>query len=69
MGTLAFICPASRQEVWTGIEMDPTTFTSLRGEHVRCPHCLQLHQLSEVRAWIAPENRTGILPDEGTAAA
>jgi hypothetical protein len=67
MGTLVFVCPATGQEVSTGIEMDPATFAGLRREDARCPYCLQLHRLNELRAWIA-EDRSGAVPDEGAAA-
>jgi hypothetical protein len=63
MGTLIFVCPASGQEVPTGLEMDPETLVSLRNETVRCPHCHATHRLSDVRASIA--QRSDILSDEG----
>ena len=63
MGTLIFVCPASGQEVPTGLEMDPETLVSLRNENVRCPHCHATHRLSDVRASIA--QRSDILSDEG----
>jgi hypothetical protein len=59
MGTLVFICPATGEEVATGVEMDLPTFAHIRDESVRCPFCLQLHRLSELEAWIAGED---ILP-------
>ena len=47
MGTLVFICPATGDEVSTGIGMKVETFESLKAETVRCPHCLQVHRLAE----------------------
>jgi hypothetical protein len=52
MGTLVFICPATGQEVSTGIEMETETLKSLSMETVRCPYCLQVHQLAGIRAWL-----------------
>jgi hypothetical protein len=63
MGTLIFVCPASGQEVPTGLEMDAETLVSLRNETVRCPHCHATHRLWEVRAWMA--QRSDILSNEG----
>jgi hypothetical protein len=57
MGTLVFICPATGQEVETGIEMTPAILAIVQDEPVCCSACLQKHQLSEVPAWIV-ENRT-----------
>jgi hypothetical protein len=57
-----------RAGVSSGIEMDPATFASLRYEDVRCPYCLQLHRLNELRAWIAVDS-SGVVPDEGAVAA
>jgi hypothetical protein len=54
MGTLVFICPATGQEVSTGIGMNLETFKSLYIETVRCPHCLQEHQLAGIRTWLTP---------------
>jgi hypothetical protein len=39
MGTLVFVCPATGQEVSTGIEIEPLTLVRLRSEEVRCPYC------------------------------
>ena len=47
MGTLVFVCPATGQEVTTGIEMDKATLASLRGEPLRCPYCPEAHQISD----------------------
>jgi hypothetical protein len=57
MGTLVFICPATGDEVLTGIEMESETLESLRTEPVRCPYCRQVHQLSGILAWLQNEDR------------
>ena len=55
MGTLVFVCPATGQEVTTGIEMDKATLASLRGEPLRCPYCPEAHQISDIQVWIVPQ--------------
>ena len=47
MGTLGFVCPTTGREVYTGIEVDSLSFTSLHSEQLGCPECLETHQLSE----------------------
>ena len=62
MGTLVFICPLTGDEVSTGIGMEVETFESLKkAETVRCPHCLQMHRLAQVRAWLV-QSKDGELP-------
>jgi hypothetical protein len=56
MGTLVFVCPATGLEVTTGIEMDQATLLSLRGEPLRCPYCLEPHQISGIQVWIVPSD-------------
>jgi hypothetical protein len=56
MGTLVFVCPTSEEEVSTGIEMDLATFARLRTQPVRCPHCLQVHLLRLLAAWIVQDD-------------
>lgn len=53
MGTLYFVCPASGRNVNTGIEVDRTSFGSIRGERLGCPECFETHQLSHIKVWIA----------------
>ena len=48
MGTLCFVCPTSGREVDTGIDVDPLSSNSLRGEQLGCPECLEVHQLSNI---------------------
>ena len=52
MGTLRFVCPKSGLEVDTGIEVDPVSFNGLYRERLGCPECLDVHQLSETKAWV-----------------
>jgi len=53
MGTLVFVCPATREEVSTGIEMDLATLQQLELSKVYCPHCRQQHQIAGIRYWLA----------------
>lgn len=55
MGTLQFVCPTSGREIDTRIEVDLVSFGSLRGEQLGCPECLEVHQLSQLKAWITDE--------------
>ena len=59
MGTLVFVCPTTGFEVFTGLEMDQNTFADLPSvlPDIRCPHCPKPHQLSDVTAWLAEEER------------
>jgi len=56
MGTLVFVCPATGQEVTTGIEMDAMTLVCLRGELLRCPYCPEPHQIANIPVWIVPSD-------------
>ena len=58
MGTLTFVCPATRNEVSTGIEMDHATLSSLELSKIYCPHCRQPHQMAgiEYRLTELPES-------------
>ena len=53
VGTLCFVCPTSGREVDTGIDVDPLSSSSLRGEQLGCPECLEVHQLSNIEAWVS----------------
>ena len=53
MGTLCFVCPTSGREVDSGIEVDPVSFVGLQREQLGCPECLERHQLSDIKAWVA----------------
>ena len=52
MGTLVFVCPATGEEVSTGIEMDLTTLSQLDLAKVYCPHCRQPHMVS-IEYWLS----------------
>ena len=53
MGTLVFVCPATREEVSTGIEMDLATLQQLELSKVYCPDCRQQHQMAGIPYWLA----------------
>jgi len=46
MGTLVFVCPASGEEVSTGIEMDTQT-------KIYCPQCRQPHHMFGTEYWLS----------------
>ena len=52
MGTLVFACPATGEEVSTGIEMDLATLEQLRLAKVYCPNCRQPHQMAGIEYWL-----------------
>jgi hypothetical protein len=52
MGTLIFVCPATGEEVSTGLEMDLPTLGRLELGKVYCPHCRQPHQMAGLRYWL-----------------
>ena len=52
MGTLVFACPATGDEVSTGIEMDLATLEQLRSEKIYCPHCRQPHHMAAIEYWL-----------------
>jgi hypothetical protein len=62
MSALCFVCPATGQQVATGINIDPASFASLSQAitELSCPHCRKPHVLSGVSAWLV----TGETPDE-----
>jgi hypothetical protein len=53
MGTLVFVCPASGEEVSTGVEMDIPTLSQLELAKVYCPHCQQPHHMFGVEYWLS----------------
>ena len=53
MGTLIFVCPATGEEVSTGLEMDLPTLQRLELGRVYCPHCRQQHQMTGIPYWLA----------------
>jgi hypothetical protein len=64
MGRLCFVCPASGREVDTGIEVDPVSFVSLRGEQLGCPDCSDVHQMSEIIACVREKRPRDPLSDQ-----
>jgi hypothetical protein len=52
MGTLVFACPATGEEVSTGIEMDLATLERLQLEKIYCPDCRQPHQMAAIEYWL-----------------
>ena len=60
MGTLGFVCPTTGREVDTGIEVDSLSFTSLHSEQLGCPECLETHQLSLIKVWVAETGPPGV---------
>ena len=56
MGTLVFICPATGEEVSTGIEMDVATLNQLYLSKIYCPHCRQPHQMAGLDYWLTYED-------------
>ncbi len=67
MGTLVFICPATGQEVSTGLEMDLATLETLDLAKVYCPHCRQNHQMAGIEYWLTELLESA--DDEGVKAA
>jgi hypothetical protein len=53
MGTLIFVCPATGEEVSTGLEMDLPTLERLELGKVYCPRCRQLHQMAGIQYWLS----------------
>jgi hypothetical protein len=58
MGTLRFVCPATRHEVDTGILIDPVSLEAIHREKLGCPECLDVHQISEIRVWVADKTES-----------
>jgi len=53
MGTLVFVCPATGEEVATGIEMDLASVNQLGLGRIYCPRCRQPHQMIGVEYWLS----------------
>ena len=54
MGALIFVCPATGEEVPTGIEMDLATLGQVDWAKIYCPHCQQSHQMAGISYWLEP---------------
>jgi hypothetical protein len=53
MPPLKFICPATENEVDTGIDLDAKDFAGLHDDTgLSCPHCSEPHRLGGVQAWL-----------------
>jgi len=54
MVLLKFICPATGNEVNTGLDIDAQSFAGMSREttFLDCPHCPEPHQLAGVSAWL-----------------
>lgn len=64
MANLVFECPATGQEVSTGVDLDHSSYICLPKDtvRVRCPHCSVFHELSGVKVRLA-EGSTEARPD------
>jgi len=51
--TLVFVCPASGEEVSTGVEMDTPTLSQLELAKIYCPHCQRPHHMFGVEYWLS----------------
>jgi hypothetical protein len=54
MAALKFICPATGNEVDTGLDLDAQRFVALPRDTtgLNCPHCEKPHVLAGVSAWL-----------------
>jgi hypothetical protein len=69
MGTLVFVCPATGEEVSTGIEMDLTTLNQLDLAKVYCRNCRQPHQMvGIIEYWLSQVDEPTSLEDTAEAA-
>jgi hypothetical protein len=68
MGTLVFVCPATGEEVSTGIEMDLATLSQLDLAKVFCPHCRQPHHMVGVEYWLSQIDEPAPLEETAEAA-
>jgi hypothetical protein len=69
MGKLIFVCPATGQEVSTGIEMELATLERLEWAKIYCPHCRQQHQMAGIEYWLTEEHLLEPMHDEDVKAA
>jgi hypothetical protein len=53
MVTLIFVCPATGEEVSTGLEVDLPTLQRSELGRVYCPHCRQQHQMAGIKYWLS----------------
>jgi hypothetical protein len=56
MGGLKFICPATGEEVSTGVDVEAESSERLPSSvPPDCPHCPEPHPLGSVKAWVEGE--------------
>jgi hypothetical protein len=67
MGTLVFVCPATGEEVSTGIEMDLATLSQMDVAKVYCPYCRQ-HQMVGIEYWLSQVDEPTPLKETAEAA-
>jgi len=53
MGTLIFVCPATGEEVSTGLEMDLPTLQRLELGRVLVRTARQQHQMAGIKYWLS----------------
>jgi hypothetical protein len=61
MGTLAFVCPVTGESVFTDLDIDSRSYSSIaknRLSQLRCPQCGEPHELAEVVSWLAEDYET-----------
>jgi hypothetical protein len=68
MGTLVFVCPATGEEVSTGIEMDLATLSQMDVAKVYCPHWRQPHQMVGIEYWLSQVDEPTPLKETAEAA-
>jgi hypothetical protein len=70
MGTLVFVCPTTEHQVSTGVEVDRSSFESLRRTKtaIFCPRCRKSHLLSPTWAWLDSNVPEGPVTPDKTAA-
>ncbi len=73
MPPLKFICPATGNEVDTGIDLDVQSFAALPRSITPfgCPHCAHPHLLAHVQAWLGelqPATSDTAVPSSSTQA-
>jgi hypothetical protein len=52
MGTLTFVCPTTRRQVSSGVDIDASTFRRISDEVLFCSVCHERHRISDIKAWL-----------------
>ena len=57
MDEIIFLCPATGQQIKTGIITDKNTFEHLQdaGSNIKCSHCGGTHSWHTAEAWLGDE--------------